>query len=248
MKNSKKLFKISHKLHKWLMLFVGTQFVIWSVTGAYMVFFDIDYIHGDSLIVNHQTTINSEQLTYPTQKLFQQYPQAKNLSVGVLINREVYRFSVAEHAYTVDAATGELLSPLSEPLAIAVAKHLYSGNGDVINAELITENPPFELHAKHLPTWRIDFDNIGSPALYVSANSGEVVTKRHDFWRLFDWMFRFHVMDYNDGENINNWLLLIIALLALLAALSGLVLTYFKVLKTILINRSKSKILNSGTQ
>jgi hypothetical protein len=47
------LLKISRKSHKWLMLFVGVQFVIWSITGVYMVLFDIDYIHGDSLVINH---------------------------------------------------------------------------------------------------------------------------------------------------------------------------------------------------
>lgn len=228
------------------MLFIGAQFVIWSITGAYMVFFDIDYIHGDSLVVNHQTTINPEKLTYPTQRLFQQYPQAKNLSVGVLISNEVYRFSIAEKTYTLDATTGEQLSPLSEARAIAVAKHHYSGNGDVINTELITKNPPFELSKKHLPAWRINFDNFSSPTLYVSANSGKIVTKRHEYWRLFDWMFRFHVMDYNDGENINNWLLFIIALLALFAALSGLILTYFKVLKPLFIRHSQDNNLKNG--
>jgi uncharacterized iron-regulated membrane protein len=229
-----KLFNISHKFHKWLMLFIGTQFVIWSITGAYMVFFDIDYIHGDSLIINHQTAIKPENLTYPTQALFQQYPQAENLSVGMLINREVYRFSIAQQHFMVDAADGELLSPLNENKALALAKHFYSGDGKVLNTELITENPPFELSSRHLPAWRINFDNFGSPALYISAGSGKVVTKRHEFWRLFDWMFRFHVMDYDDGENVSNWFLFIIAVLALFAALSGLVLTYFKVIKPII--------------
>jgi len=50
-----KLLKTSRKFHKWLMLFLGIQFLIWSISGAYMVIFDIDYIHGDSLVVNHQT-------------------------------------------------------------------------------------------------------------------------------------------------------------------------------------------------
>ena len=50
-----KVLKISRKFHRWLMLFLGIQFLIWSISGAYMVIFDIDYIHGDSLVVNHQT-------------------------------------------------------------------------------------------------------------------------------------------------------------------------------------------------
>lgn len=250
------LFKISHKLHKWLMLFIGVQFVIWSVTGAYMVFFDIDYIHGDSLIINHQTKIKPENLTYSTQKLFQQYPKAENLSVGMLVNREVYRFNIDKQAFMVDASDGKLLSPLDEQSAIVVAEHFYADDGEIINAELITENPPFELSSRHLPAWRVNFDNFAAPALYISASTGKVVTKRHEFWRLFDWMFRFHVMDYDDGGNVSNWFLFIIALLAQFAALSGLVLTYFKVIKPAFNNNKKrsrkatltaqDKPLNSG--
>ncbi len=56
------IVKTSRKFHTWLMSFVDVQFVIWSITGAYMVFFDIDYIHGDSLVINHQTKINPNDI------------------------------------------------------------------------------------------------------------------------------------------------------------------------------------------
>ena len=72
-----------------------------------------------------------------------------------------------------------------------------------------------------------------------------MVTKRHDFWRLFDWMFRFHVMDYDDGENVSNWLLFVFALLAVFATCSGLVLSYFKVIKP-LINKRKNPNIGSN--
>jgi hypothetical protein len=236
-----KLFNLSHKLHKWLMLFIGAQFVIWSVTGAYMVFFDIDYIHGDSLIINHQNKIKSENLAYSSPTLFQQFPRAKNLSVGMLVNREVYRFNIAKQAVIIDAQSGEQLSPLDKNTAITIAKHLYSGDGKVLNAELITSNPHFGLSARHLPVWQVDFDNFASPSLYISVSSGKVVSKRHQLWYLFDWMFRLHIMDYGDDEDVSNWLLFFIASLGFFAVFSGLVLTYFKVIKPKIISRRKSR-------
>ncbi len=237
------------------MLFIGSQFVIWSITGAYMVFFDIDYIHGDSLVITHQNTIKPENLTYPSQALFQQYPDAKNLSVGLLVNREVYRFNNLGQQLTIDARTGELLSPLDKNNAIAIAKHAFSGDSEIINVEIITHNPPFEIRSRHLPVWRIDFDHFQSPTLYIATNSGIVVTKRHDFWRLFDWMFRFHIMEYGGESDVSNWLLFIMTLFALLAALSGLVLTYVKMIKPLIFssknrqnNAKKSILLANGEQ
>lgn len=83
--NGKILNKVSRKIHKWLMLFIGIQFVIWSVTGTYMVFFDIDYIHGDSLVVNHQDKINPHDIEYSLSTLFGEYPNAENIRLSTFL-------------------------------------------------------------------------------------------------------------------------------------------------------------------
>lgn len=213
------------------MLFIGAQFIIWSVTGTYMVFFDIDYIHGDSLVVNHQQKINANNIQYSLIQLQSQYPDAKQVTVSKFINKDVYRFNHGEDKILVDASNGELLSPLTKPIAIKAAQFYYSGDGEVLDIELIRDNPPFELSPRALPAWRINFDNFGSPSIYVSAQTGQLVGKRHQFWRLFDWMFRFHVMDYEDGGDIDNLLLFCLTFLGSIGAVTGLTLTYFRVFK-----------------
>ncbi len=224
------LLKISRKYHRWLMLFLGVQFVIWSVSGAYMVIFDIDYIHGDTLIVNHQTKVNPDKINYSLFELIKHYPSAEKIEVGMFINQEVYRFRQDGTQYLLDASTGHLLSPIGEELAVTAARHYYSGTGDIADVELITDNPPFELSSRALPAWRVNFDDFGSPSIYLSARSGKLVTKRHEFWRTFDTMFSLHVMDYEE-EDASNWLLFWVVLFSLLAAILGLVLTYFRVFK-----------------
>lgn len=230
MNKSMTTLKMSRKLHKWFMLFVGVQFVIWSVTGAYMVFFDIDYIHGDSLVHNHQTKIQTDEMQYSLADLLTDYPQAENFEVGTLINLNVYRFSQAGQRIVVDAANGNQLSPINEEWAKKAASHYYSGEGEIKEVELIIQDPPFELSPRALPAWRVNFANFGAPSIYVSATSGELVGKRHEFWRLFDWMFRFHVMDYEDSE-IDNMLLFWLTLAGILACVFGLILTYFRVFR-----------------
>ena len=228
------LLKISRKTHKWLMLFLGVQFVIWTVSGAYMVIFDIDYIHGDSLVENHQTKINPDKINYSLSALTQAYPSAERVSLGMFIEREVYRFEHDGKQLLVDADTGKLLSPLDKSSAVAMAKHEYTGRGQIILAELITkdsDNRPFELSKRYLPAWRINFDDLGSPSLYISAQTGKLVTKRHEFWRTFDLMFSLHVMDYED-EDPSNWLLFWFVLFALTASILGLILTYYRIFKT----------------
>ena len=200
------LLKTSRKFHKWLMLFLGVQFLIWSISGAYMVIFDIDYIHGDSLVVNHQIKVDADKVTYPLSALRQQYPDAKNIAVEIFIDQAVYRFSENDEKFVVNASNGNRVSPLSSNEAIRAAKHYYSGNGDVADIELISENPPFELSPKVLPAWRVNFNDFGNPSIYVSAQTGKLVSKRHEFWRTFDLMFSLHVMDYEKEDPSNKLL------------------------------------------
>lgn len=225
------LIKTSRKFHKWLMLFLGVQFLIWSISGAYMVIFDIDYIHGDSLVVNHQTKIDAEKVIYPLSKLLQQYPDAKDIAVEVFIDQAVYRFNQHDEKYVVNASNGEKLSPLSANQAISAAKHYYNGVGEVADIKLFTENPPFELSRRALPAWRVNFNDFGNPSIYVSAQTGKLVTKRHEFWRIFDLMFSLHVMDYED-EDPSNQLLFWFTLFAIVASVFGGILSYFVIFKS----------------
>lgn len=224
-------YRKSRKYHKWLMLFVGFQFVVWSITGAYMVIFDIDYIHGDSLVVEQQTFLKKEQVNYSIAELYAKYPKAKKIELASLVGDAVYRFMVGEKKHLLNASTGEVLSPLSKAHAVLIAKHQYSHlNAEISKVSLIKQNPPFELSARHLPVWRIDFDEFSSPSFYISIETGHLVTKRHTFWRLFDWMFSFHVMDYVE-EDASNKLLLFFIVLSLVASAFGIVLTYFTLMK-----------------
>jgi uncharacterized iron-regulated membrane protein len=237
-----KVLKTSRKFHRWLMLFLGLQFLIWSISGAYMVIFDIDYIHGDSLVVNHQTKVDANKLTYPLSLLRQEYPDAQSISVEVFIDQVVYRFSENDKKVVVSASDGKKLSPLNNNEAIRVAKHYYSGDGEVTDSELITENPPFELSSRALPAWRVNFDDLGSPSIYISAETGELVSKRHEFWRVFDLMFSLHVMDYEE-EDPSNKLLFWFAIFSLIASIFGGLLSYFVIFK-----RSNPNAILGGTK
>ena len=62
--------------------------------------------------------------------------------------------------------------------------------------------------------------------VYVDAVSGEVTAIRSDSWRTWDFLWGTHIMDYSERENIDNLLLKIFSVLALISALSGIVLFF----------------------
>jgi hypothetical protein len=210
------------------MLFIGLQFIVWSVSGTYMVLMDIDYIHGDSLVSENSQYLMHKQVNYSFNQLLKEYPQASRIELGLLLDKAVYRFNIAKQQIIVLASNGQKVSPIGKDIAIAIAQRNYANKAAVIvNVTLITDNPPRELSSRHLPAWRIDFDDFASPSFFISTNKAQIVTKRHSFWRIFDWMFAFHVMDYID-EEADNKLLLIFSVLAFIGCVFGLVLTYFR--------------------
>jgi len=92
---------------------------------------------------------------------------------------------------------------------------------------LITENAPLEVQTRPLPLWRADFDDWLETSLYVHPDSGELVTRRHMFWRWFDFFWMLHIMDYEAREDVNNGLLRVITGVTLVLTATGLWLVYF---------------------
>ncbi|WP_026377354.1 PepSY domain-containing protein [Aestuariibacter salexigens] len=219
------------KTHKWLMAFIGLQFLIWSLTGLYMVTMDIHFIHGETLIQKRAAAPDLSKVDYSFNALLSDYPNANAVRLGEYMGTPVYRFVDADKGkLVIDAQSGERLPLVDEQTAVQLAQRYFNGISTVNSVQLISEGDPIpsELAPRHIPVWRITFDGMASPTLYISQHSGEVVTKRHTFWRAFDWMWRFHIMDYDDGENVSNWFLLIIGMLGTVAALSGATLTYHR--------------------
>ena len=56
--------------------------------------------------------------------------------------------------------------------------------------------------------------------------SGEITAIRSDSWRTWDFLWGTHIMDYSERENIDNLLLKIFSLLALVSAMSGIMLFF----------------------
>ena len=226
------MVSLVRKYHKWLMAFVGIQFLFWSITGLYMVSVNIHYIHGETLAKDEAVKLDLSQVSFSFSELSARYPQASNITLTQTMGKPIYVFTGSDkQKLAVDAKSGEQLAFVNEARARKIAEYYYADDHQIDTIRLITKRAdlPAELSPRHLPVWRVTFDGIATPTFYISQQTHAVVTKRHDFWRLFDWMWRFHIMDYDDGENVANWFLLLIASLGLLAAIAGAVLTYLRI-------------------
>ena len=105
-------------------------------------------------------------------------------------------------------------------------------------AEWIEEvEPDSEIRGRALPVWKVAFAQPESLNLYLDPWTGEILARRTDRWRVFDFFWMLHIMDFEARDNFSHPLLQIAAALGLIIALSGVVLW---VLTT--------RVLRSGSQ
>ena len=75
-----------------------------------------------------------------------------------------------------------------------------------------------------LPAWRVDFDDGGERALYVAQDSGVVTARRSKLWRVYDFLWSLHIMDFRNHEDFNTPLLIGATALALVMIVTGIIL------------------------
>lgn len=209
----------ARKTHKWLGLFLGLQVVIWSLSGLYMTAVHIDTIHGDHLIrALPQNSVDAAALADPLTVL--RANQGQSVRLTWVRNQAAYVVKGDDGETVVDARNNQPVPPPTEAEIRAIAKTTYTGSEPIASAALIREIPG-EIRGRKPPLWRVEFDHWNKPTLYFSPTTGELVSRRHELWRIFDFVWMLHIMDYDERENVNNPLLRTFTWGAVLMALSG---------------------------
>ena len=219
---------LARSLHKWFGLVVGLQILIWLASGLYMVIVDLDFIHGDPLVKNMQQAVtvpDSSLVSMAT--LRSRYPDANRIDLKQVMGKPFFAVTTAKARYLLDPETGAVISPLDEEAARDIATFHFNGKARILNVGLITVNPPMEIQTRRLPLWRIDFDDRFSTSFYVDPYTGTLVTRRHQYWRIFDFMWMLHIMDYEQRTDAHNLLLKTAQVTGLAFAITGIWLLFY---------------------
>ena len=151
--------------------------------------------------------------------------------LGTVLGRPVYEVQSPANSTLVDAVSGEVLSPISESMAMAIAQADRASETRVVNADFLTEDPEVEYREKPLPAWRLDLDDTDNTHIYVDASTARITARRNDAWRRFDFFWMLHTMDYSSRDDFNTPWLIIFASLGLFSVLSGWTLWLLRVRK-----------------
>lgn len=228
------LQKKIRKLHRYLGVILGIQLTLWTLGGLYFSWTSIDTIRGDDLKKEAPMPNLKEFAASPSQvidSLRHRYPSFEpHELVPVSINGKAFyqisgHLDHAEKYFLADAKNGALRPPLSREEAVQMAKDRLNQPANVCEVVLIdSTGPHHEYREQPLPAYAITFCGKVNTTVYVAAELGTVRSFRNTQWRIFDFLWMLHTMDFQGRDNINNWVLRIFSLLGLLALLSGFLL------------------------
>jgi hypothetical protein len=218
------------KWHKWLALVVGVQFFFWTLSGLFMSAVPIDKVRSEHLVKKQASQVLSLGVPYisinSVIKLFDEDYSVLTIKLGSLLTEPMYFVETSDgRQHIVDALRGEIISPLDKERAKSIARANYNKSTDGVTANLIIE-PLTEYRGKY-PVWRVDFNNLENTSFYVSPESGNLQARRGLLWRIYDFLWMLHIMDYRTRSDFNNWFLIVAAFLALSATISGIGLIKF---------------------
>jgi len=221
--------KFIAQAHKWVGLILGLQVLAWTVGGVVMTWLPIEEVRSEHRIADQAPRplgSTADLLSVAALQKMVAEP-VTSIRYAFILDRLVAHVTTAEQGSALyDAKTGEKLSPISAELAKAVAVADFNLDVPVASVRHITS--PVTEYRRSLPVWQITFSDDEDTALYVSLTEARVVARRSNTWRLFDFFWMLHIMDYDERDDFNNPLLMVFALSAALFTLSGLTLLFFR--------------------
>ena len=223
-------------VHRYLGLVIGVQLFLWTVSGMVFSWNSIQTVRGENRIRSQLPVdlsgfqlrdINQVLASLPAPGTNKLEPVAVNLRT--MLGKPVYevasRKDTAEQFVLLDAVSGARLSPIDPDLAGRIAQADFSETVDVRSVELIDAvGAHSEYRGKELPAYRVELDHPTGTVIYVSAERGQVTTRRNNRWRIFDFFWMLHTMDYQGRDSFNHWLLRLVSGFGLATVLSGYVL------------------------
>lgn len=229
-----KLRRVSLTLHNWMGLLVGIQIIFWFVGGLVMTVIPLDLVRGEvNMSARQSVSMPANELSELLAKIGR--VNLNDVTLQSVAGRKVVQVSRTAGADQIfDSITGALLSPIEAETAeqVALADFSYRSSDalesdvSVTASNLLTEEPGD--FRRKLPVWQVMLDDPDGTRIYVSPNTGQVLSRRNDYWRVFDFFWMLHIMDYEDREDFNNPLLIVTTFTSTLFVFTGIILLYFR--------------------
>lgn len=221
-------WKYLTRAHKWAGLVLGLQILLWFASGLFMALFPIDEVRGSHLAEKSAWSL-SDVSVIPIEIAMTAYEgNLTGASLTSIAGEPAYALIGDKGTQLLNARTGAAWEPISAGSIRVAANKYYKGDGEIASLIRLTESP--NEYRRAPPVWQVQYDDQSKTRLYLDAETAELRAVRTRLWRVYDFMWMLHIMDYKTRDNFNSWWLRLAAFLALLFAISGLLLVAHRLL------------------
>ena len=200
--------------HKYLSILISIQLLLWTISGIYFAFNQIELVRGEQYRLPQAFSVDLSKVNLVLDSV-KSIQVARRFGEEILIVRK-------ETGTEYLNLEGVALEKLSKTQATSIVSAVTSLTPLAVE-EINDPEPGSEYRGRNLPLFKVitqdqENDEIN---VYVDAISGQVVAIRSEQWRLWDLMWGLHIMDWETRDEINNWLLKLFSVLALISSLAG---------------------------
>ncbi len=229
-------WKLLTRVHKWAGLILGAQIFVWFMSGFFMTLFPIDDVRGRHLAEQTEWSLTDIEII-PIELVMDLYlGELTGATLTSHAGQPAYALIGDSGTQLVNARTGENWTPITEKEIGHTALEYYKGTGKIVHMVRLSDTPS-EYRGK-VPVWQVQFNDSSKTRLYLDAETARLKAVRTKLWRVYDFMWMLHIMDYTREDDFHSWWLRLAACLSLLFAISGILLVIHRVLL-----RPKTKIL-----
>jgi hypothetical protein len=200
--------------HKYLSILISIQLLLWTISGIYFAFNQIELVRGEQYRLPQAFSVDLSKVNLVLDSV-------KSIQVARRFGEEILivRKETGTEYLNLEGVALEKLSKTQATSIVSAATSLTP----LAVEEIIDPEPGSEYRGRNLPLFKVitqdqENDEIN---VYVDAISGQVVAIRSEQWRLWDLMWGLHIMDWETRDEINNWLLKLFSVLALISSLTG---------------------------
>ena len=206
--------------HVWLGWLIGVPIIIWTASGLLMVAQPIENVRGNHL----RSEAPMLDAIRPVAPLLEGRT-AKSLTLQQNDSGPFWVIAYADGGKRrADALTGALLPPVSAAEADAIARAARADSAAIRSVKRFDAgNAPSDQRSGR-SAWQVAFDD--DARFYIDADTGELLSVRTRFWRVFDFMWGLHIMDLQTREDTSHPILIGSAALALAGSILGFVLLF----------------------
>ena len=211
-------------IHRYLSLFISIQFLLWTISGVFFSFNKIEEVRGE------QYLLESNEMDFSI-----------NSPININSSGEIkFFYRLDDLVYEVNLGGSSYVyhqdgNPIAK-LSFSEAKEIIQTKTNLtpISVGEISKNERgSEYRGRPLPLFKVESLNKDEKVInvYLDPYSGQIRAIRSTQWRMWDFLWGLHIMDWTDRDNFNNNFIKFFSVLAFISALSGILL-FFKTRRT----------------